>query len=151
MFTAYALGGFISAIYSYAIGPTLVLRNKGNTWKPVVVFAAVFFILGLTLILVSKVSDLSLYSPLFIDAVGISIIGGGVMLLAQHKRLHLLQVCKQDVFVPDALANILLLSVIPFAFYVFGSISLSFVFLWSALLNLTLYLVLSYKKQRAKT
>lgn len=148
MFTAYALGGLISAIYTYAIGPTLVLRNKGNAWKPVVVFAAVFFILGLTLTVVSKVSDLSLYSSLFMDAVGISIIGGAVMLLAQHKRLHILQVCKQDVFVPDALANILLLSSVPFAFYLLGDKSLSFIFLWSALLNFMLYLVLYYKKQQ---
>lgn len=150
-FTAYALGGLVSAIYTYALGPTLALQNKSNIWKTVVAFSASFSLFGVTLILASRVIDLSLYPPLFIDAVGISIIGGGVMLLAQHKRIHLLQVCQQDVFVPDALANILFLSAIPFAFYIFGDTSVRFYFLWSALLNLMFYWVLSHKKQSIKT
>ena len=148
IFTAYALGGLVSAVYTYALGPTMISRNKGNVGMILAVFSGVFSLFGLALIVVSRVIGLSLYSPLFVEAVGFSIIGGGVMLVAQHQRLHLLQTCKQDVFVPDALANILFLSSIPFVFYVFGETSLGLFFLWSALLNLMFYTVLFLKQQR---
>lgn len=147
MFTAYALGGLVSAIYTYAIGPSIMFRNENNAGKIVFIFSVIFTLLGVALILIFRIIDHGFYSPLFIDAVGISIVGGGVMLIAQYKRLHILQRCKQDVFVPDALANILFLATIPFLYYLVGGGALSFLFLWSSMLNLAFYFVLYHKKR----
>jgi hypothetical protein len=150
VFTAYALGGVISSLYTYAIGPTLMFRNEGNNYNAL--FGAVFTccLLGVTLILFTAMWEVNVYPPLFLMTLGFSLIGGGVMLLAQRYRLHLLQINKKDVFIPDALANILLISSIPFAYYLFTETSLTFFYLWSAILNYMFYLVLSYKEQRIK-
>jgi len=47
--------------------------------------------------------------------------------------------------VPDALANILLISSIPFAFFLFGKMSFSVLFLWSSILHLMFYVPLGIK------
>ena len=117
MFTAYALGGVVSSLYTYALGPTLILHEKGTSWKGLMLFFAFCLLLGSIVILSAFFLVLEIYSPLFLYAIGYSIIGGGIMLLAQHQRLYFLQVCKKDVFVPDTLANILLIASMPFAYY----------------------------------
>jgi len=62
------------------------------------------------------------------------------MILAQRRRLYLLQVLKCDVFVPDALANILLITSVPYIYYLIGETSFTIFFLWSAVLNCLFYL-----------
>ena len=71
------------------------------------------------------------------------------MLVAQQQRLYLLQLRKKDVFVPDALANILLIASIPFAYFLFGAPSVVLFYLWSATLHLLFYVPLSYKSRIA--
>ena len=145
VFTAYALGGVISAIYANVIGPTLILKNENKAEKIALGFSIAFITIGLALALCSKFVVYEFFSSLFMDAVGISVIGGGVMLVAQYKRLYIIQKLKRVVFVPDALANIFFLSSVPFLFYLFGNESLNFFFLLSALLNLMLYHVVIFK------
>jgi hypothetical protein len=139
MFTAYALGGVMSSLYTYAIGPSLVLREK--TFNPKAMFFIVTFcvFLGISIILTNFLLEVKSFSPVFIYGIGYSLIGGGVMILAQHKRLYILQVYKLDVFVPDALVNILITASVPFAYYLLGDISLALFFLWAAVLNFIFY------------
>ena len=143
MFAAYALGGIMSSVYVYALGPTLVMKNSQGSQKPLFLSVLFCVISGLLVILFGMFLDIEFYEPMFINAVGISLIGGGVMILAQKQRLLILQVFKNDVFVPDALTNILLIGSIPFAFFVFGRESIAFFFLWSAILAFTFYMPLS--------
>ena len=145
IFTAYALGGLASSIYIYVIGPTIISKNKNKSEKIVLRSSVALIAAGLALALVSRFVEQNLFSSLFVDAVIFSIVGGGVMLLAQHKKLHIIHIFDKDVFIPDTLSNILFLSSVPFVFYYFGSGSLSFLFLWSALLNLMLYSVATMK------
>jgi len=86
---------------------------------------------------------------MFMYAIGFSLIGGGVMILAQRQRLYISQVCNKDVFVPDAQSNILLIGSIPFAYYVFGMEVVATYFLWSAVLSFVFYIPL-FSKVRAK-
>tara|TARA_R110001583_G_C5671425_1_gene411188 strand:- start:14524 stop:15645 length:1122 start_codon:yes stop_codon:yes gene_type:complete len=145
MFTAYALGGIVSALYTYALGPTLLLRGK-NSNSPIYFFTLLSILVGGGVCLSVLLLDGEL-SSLFVYAIGFSLMGGGIMLLAQRKRMYLLQVAKNDVFVPDALINILITLSIPFAYYAVGQVSLTFFFLWAAILNLLFYSTLSFKSR----
>ncbi len=142
MFTAYALGGVLSSLYVYAIGPSLMLRAQGDNIRPLYYFSIFCMLLGLLTIVSVWMWHLHLSEPVFVYSIGFSLVGGGVMLLAQRHRLKILQCYKRDVFVPDAISNILLICSIPFAFYLFGEISLALFFLWSALLHLVFYALL---------
>lgn len=147
MFAAYAIGGVIASLYTYAIGPTLMHRKNADDKN--ILFVVVIFSIcsGVLIILSTLFLDINLYSPLFLYGIGYSLIGGGVMLVAQRQRLYFLQISKKDVFVPDALVNILLISSIPFLYYVFGENSFATFFLWSAVLNGVFYILLAYKNR----
>jgi hypothetical protein len=146
MFTAYALGGVVSALYTYALGPTLLLRgNNSNT--PIYLFTLLSILMGGGVCLSALLLGVEFYSSLFIYATGFSLMGGGIMLLAQRKRMYLLQIAKNDVFVPDALVNILITLSIPFSYYAVGQASFTVFFLWSAMLNLLFYSTLSFKSR----
>lgn len=145
MFAAYALGGVLSSLYVYAIGPTLVLRKTYDSQKLIFLIVSICVALGLLVNLSALFGNVTFYTPIFVHAIGFSLIGGGVMILAQRQRLYILQVCKKDVFVPDALSNILLIASIPFAYFIIGIESLTLFFLWSAILAYLFYLPLSYK------
>ena len=91
LFTAFAIGGLASAIYTYALGPTLLLKEKGGIKSKLIFFSAIFALIGLILVFFSEQGGLSLHSAVFSQMIGISIVGGGIMLLAQHIRLQILQ------------------------------------------------------------
>jgi len=137
MFTAYALGGVLSSLYVYAFGPSLMLSDSRQT--PLYASIAVCLVIAAIVISAHFALDLMLYSEYFLLAIGFSFIGGGIMILAQRQRLYILQNQNRDVFVPDAASNILLISSIPFAFFLFGDLSFTVFFLWSALLHLLFY------------
>jgi hypothetical protein len=145
MFSAYAIGGVVSSLYVYALGPTLVLRNQHGNSGTLYMIVAGCFLLGALSIASALFWQQSIYEPIFVYAIGYSLIGGGVMILAQRQRLYILQVHNQDVFVPDALSNILLVGSIPFAYYLVGVEIVPAFFLISAILAFLFYIPLSYK------
>jgi hypothetical protein len=145
MFSAYAIGGVLSSLYVYALGPTLVLRNQHGNSGTLYMIVAGCFLLGALSIASALFWQQSIYEPIFVYAIGYSLIGGGVMILAQRQRLYILQVHNQDVFVPDALSNILLVGSIPFAYYLVGVEIVPAFFLISAILAFLFYIPLSYK------
>jgi len=149
VFTAYALGGVISSVYTYAIGPTLVLKSGVRKNNVMLLMVSICIFLGGALVLApASIWSEEFYSPFFMHGIGFSLMGGGIMLLAQQQRLYLLQVYEKDVFVPDALINILIISSIPFAYYIFGDWAFTVFFLWSAILNFLFYISLGIKVAR---
>ena len=146
MFTAYAIGGVVSSVYVYALGPSLVLRNEYHDKKGILLFVCGCFFLGTVAILSALFWENPLYAPIFLYAIGFSLMGGGVMILAQRQRLHILQVFNKDVFVPDALSNILFIGSIPFAYYLIGVNVVSILFLWSAFLAFIFYIPFAYRR-----
>jgi len=149
MFTAYAIGGVVSTLYTFALGPSLVREEGSGKIKALFVPVIICILVGLLVVSSTLLFDLNLYSPKFLLAIGFSLIGGGVMLIAQQQRLYLLQLRKKDVFVPDALANILLIASIPFAYFLFGAPSVVLFYLWAATLHLLFYVPLAYKSASA--
>ena len=151
LFAAYAIGGMINSIYTYALGPSLALHNEKagvarsrGLGRYVV---AGLCIIGLAILAVVEVSE-NIDDPLLFRAIGFSLIGGGIMILAQHRRITILQLEKSSVFVQDVFANILIVATVPFVFYLFGQDVLSGLFLWSAILTYGIYMLPSIVQRR---
>lgn len=140
MFSAYAIGGVVSALYTYAVGPSLILQDRPRHLKSLFFIVTFCVVSGILIILTKESWSATIYSPIFLSGLGYSIVGGGLMILAQRKRLYLLQVCKCDVFVPDAIVNILLTISVPYIYFLIGETAFIYFFLWSAILNFLFYL-----------
>ena len=149
LFSAFAIGGILGAIFTQALGPTLV-RYEGDSghsghllrWVNLLVWGSLF--VGLLLIGGALLRpELLLWTGkggFFWLAVGCSLMGGAIMVKAQRVRLRLLQNSEtQDAFGSDMLANILLIGCIPFLYYSLGVSSLAGLYLLSALLSLVFY------------
>ena len=152
LFSAYAVGGMVCSLFTQALGPSLVSigaseasrRMRQLTWAAVVALVSIG-----TAVLVLTPPGFGPGSGLLVTAAGFSLIGGGIMTLAQMKRIIMLQVENRSVFVPDVLANILLIATVPFAFYLLRDDGLVVLFLWSAILNGVFYYLTAASFRRA--
>jgi hypothetical protein len=149
LFSAFALGGILGAVFSQALGPTMVRQERSATGpnRMLNLFSLMLVLVALAgcvlLALVWSVPHLLAWtqkSQLFWLAVGCSLVGGVVMVLAQRIRLRILQDgVGGDVFGSDMLANILLVVSIPFVFYGLGVTALALLYLLGALLSWVFY------------
>lgn len=149
LFTAFAVGGILGAVFTQALGPTLV-RNEvgsqriGRANRLLRLTSWLSCSLGLLLISVVALMPSALEwaqkSSLFWSAVGCSLVGSVVMVRAQFVRLRILQDASgKDVFGSDMLANILLVICVPFFYYWLGVASLAVLYLCGAGLSLMFY------------
>jgi hypothetical protein len=149
LFSAFALGGILGAVFTQALGPTLV-RNESEAGRSSPMLGWVNLLVGGSLFVGLLVTGVAVLRPelllwtgkegLFWLAVGCSLMGGAVMVVAQRVRLRLLQNCEiQDAFGSDMLANILLVGCIPFLYYGLGASSLAGLYLLGAVLSLVFY------------
>ncbi len=148
LFTAFAIGGLLGSVFAQAIGPSLALRDsdrKGagfSRWLLLTLAAAAVAGFGIYVAATTTSPFIGMTgkSILFWQAVGASLIGGAVMVLAQQFRLRLLQHhADHDVFGPDVLSNILIVAAVPYVFFLLGINSLAFLYLLSAVLALVFY------------
>ncbi len=147
LFSAYAIGGLVSSLYMHAFGPSILLRNSTGDLRRIIAFVLLWVAAGAAVIVVVISMRVTCCSLTLLYGIGFSLVGGGVMLLAQRQRLYILQVSRKDVFVTDAMANIILITSVPLAYFVFGKEVLVGLFLWSALLNGFFYLSVIYKER----
>ena len=155
LFTAFAIGGILGSVFAAGLGPSLVLHEQQTgqkhmpSWLRDILILAVLSGLALTLMayFAPGLSALSGKEPLFWQAVGLSLVGGVVMVLAQRQRLRDLQNgTEDDVFAPDVLANILIVAIVPFTFFTFGQDSLSWLYLCNAIVALIFYWMADSKR-----
>ncbi|MEW9902629.1 hypothetical protein [Pseudomonas putida] len=149
LFSAFALGGILGTVFSQALGPTMVRQERqgsgaGRLQKLFSLMLLAMALVGLLLAasawVVPHWFEWTHKSQLFWLAVGCSLVGGVVMVLAQRIRLRILQHQEGgDVFGSDILANLLLVSCIPFLFYGLGVQALSLLYLIGALLSWVFY------------
>lgn len=149
LFAAFALGGIMGAVFSQALGATMV-RNEASLKNSR--FRKVFNILLLAMTLAGITLAFAIWhvpellawtskSHVFWMAVSCSLVGGTVMVLAQQLRLQLLQNrAGCDVFGSDVLANLLLVGCVPLLFFGMGEIYLASLYLVGAVLSLVFYL-----------
>lgn len=154
LYTAFAIGGMLGSVFATAIGPSLVLHEQrtGSRAFPIwlKVSLALATVVGASLYVISLQGSSMLAwtakSDFFWQAVGLSLVGGVVMVFAQRERLRVLQGGhERDVFAPDVLVNILIVAILPFAYYVAGSNWLPGLYLLNAVLALVLYFVAMHR------
>lgn len=149
LFTAFAIGGIFGSIFANAIGATIVFNEEKSGIKNFPWYINIglfcFAIFGLVIFVVSSLdrypSLLEFKSPFFHQALGLSMIGGVIMIFAQKFRFRLLHGdSEHDVFGPDILINIGLIASIPFAYFIFGKPVLTGLYFYSAFLALIFYM-----------
>ena len=142
LFSAFAIGGMINSFYVYAIGPTLVSKDRPDSSRTEKKITLALFISLISSGLITCGLGYSIddNSSLFIFATGMSLVGSAFMLLAQRYRIHIIQNIKVNTFVPDVIINILIISSIPFIFYSFGKFWLASLVLWNSVLTLIFYI-----------
>lgn len=155
LFTAFAIGGVLGSVFAMGLGPSLVLHEQrtGQRQMPTWLGGALILamIAGISLALVSHFApDLEMFSvkdAFFWQAIGLSLVGGVMMVLAQRHRLRDLQNgTEDDVFAPDVLANISIVAIIPIIFLAFGRIGLSWLYLLNAMIALVFYGMTDFKR-----
>lgn len=146
LYTAFSIGGLIGSVFATAIGPSMVLHEQrigirySPLWLRITLLAAAT--LGVVLVGASLMwsSGWFLKTAFFWQAAGLSLVGGVVMVFAQRERLRLLQGDKDDdVFAPDVLLNILIVTFVPFVFFLAGPGWLGTVYLFNAMLAMAIY------------
>lgn len=140
LFTAFAIGGMLSSIYTYVVGPSLILKETRKTRR--ILYSVLFSCAasGVAIILLSDAISTTIgNSVLFCQALGFSMLGSAIMIVSQRKRIILLQLKQESVFVPDVLSNLLIVAVVPLIYYIAGSSVLSVLFLCSACLTYLFY------------
>ncbi len=147
LFSAYAIGGVVSALYIQAFGPSIILQSSASDFRKTFAFALLWVIAGVTMLSVMSLMAIGLSSSMLLYGIGVSMIGGGLMVLAQRQKLYILQLLKKDVFVVDSLANMILLMSVPLAYFMFGESFLVSMFLWSAIINCFFYMAVTYKER----
>lgn len=142
LFTAFAFGGLVPTIYGQALAPSLARRFAGGGLpRRYLAVPVVMLVAGLGLAWLTHTHPRLPWSlggsTLFWTAVGLSIAGGAIMIMAASIRARLIHAGKgHDVFGPDLLANALIATCVPFVFHVLGTKALSALYLLSALLSL---------------
>jgi hypothetical protein len=148
LYAAFAIGGVAGSVFASGVGPSLVLHEAhlGEGYFPHIMkmVLGLWFVGGATLFLSSRFWFEALRwtnkSDLFWGAVGLSMIGGVVMVFGQRIRLRLLQLYDdRDVYGPDLLSNVIVLVSIPYLYYVLGKDALMALYLVSAIVGLLFY------------
>lgn len=149
LFSAFALGGILGAVFSQALGPSMVRQEQAAVKSSRLVRLFNLMLVGLLLLGVALgvfvwslpgVLAWTQKSDFFWMAVACSLVGGAVMVQAQRIRLRIIQgEGSGDVFGSDLLANVLLVASIPFLYYGLGAWALVALYLLSGLLSLFFY------------
>lgn len=148
LYTAFAIGSLLGAIYGHAIGPTLALHEArtGSSAAPLWIKIPLVLVAmsGTGIYLVAELEpqwlELTGKTGFFWAATGASLIGSVIMIIAWRIRLRMLQHhANGDVFGPDVLINILIVASVPYVFFLAGADALASLFLLSATLSLVFY------------
>lgn len=148
LFTAFAIGGLTGSIFANALGASITFHEQQSGARHFPLFLRIALygsLVGGAVIFVSAVVEWPILvmtgkSYFFWQSVGLSLVGGVVMVYAQRIRFRLLQNDEEhDVFGPDVMMNVLFLATVPFAFYLLGRESMAGLYLLSAVLAYIFY------------
>lgn len=149
LFAAFVIGGIIPTIYNSSIGPSLALRASGSASKDLAYRAMQWlvpgmFIFGFAVFFFSmnypEMANLFRKDHHFWTAVGLSLSGGAIMMIALHRRIMMLQrEMNVEIFGSDVLSNILIVVSVPYFYYLLGERSLEGLYVFNAVLTLCFY------------
>lgn len=148
LFVAFAIGSFFGSAFANVLGPSLMRvqqsAEKGKLPRWVRMAFGVVLMSGTLIFIVSQHAYMLLAwagkSKMFWSAVGLSLVGGVVMILAQRTRVHLLHNHKnQNLFGPDVLLNVVMIAFIPLAYIIISPNALITLYLFNAILAYLFY------------
>ncbi len=149
LFTAFSIGSFSGSMFANVLGPSMSLHEirTGRAYFPTIlklilvamsVAGAMIFAAA---IVNARIFEVSPRSMLFWEGLGLSLIGGAVMVLAQRIRLRLLRLDNGvDVFGPDMFAHGLLIMATACLYLTRGVAGLGALYLVNAVLLYLFYL-----------
>lgn len=148
LYTAFAIGSLMGSIFVNALGPSLAYADSTNgtnvlpRWLTMML--ASIFLFGLVLFVAAEINMAMLLalnkSFFFWSAIGLSLMGGPIMLIAQRFRIDMLQLHgDRDVMGPDLVSNLVIISFVPFAFYFFGANVLKTLYFFNAMVAMVIY------------
>ncbi len=148
LYTAFALGSFVGSVFANVLGPSLLWHQtrtgqRSGSWLHRGVLPAMVLLGAAILLLAVNLHGATLLGrpPAFWEAMGLSLMGGAVMLVAQRLRLGLLQdAAGSSVFGADMMINLLLLVAVPLCYTLFGADGLTGLYALNAALCLVFYL-----------
>lgn len=148
LFTAFALGGIIGSVYAQVLGPSVVLyedRQKKSffSWQIRIILGLTITI-GIVLFVLSQMNAYGLIvtmkSYFFWGSIGASLVGGVIMVYAQHIRFRFLQLRgDNNLFGPDLLMNLIMIAGVPYLYYIAGRDSLMTLYMINAMLAYVFY------------
>ncbi len=147
LFTAFVLGSFAATLFANVLGPTLALsrsRNAGARYGRFVAAAALGMGAGGAAIagasLAAGLADWLGRPGYFWLALGLSLLGGAIMVGAQSIRLRLFDERRGEVlFGPDVLRNTAAIIAAPSLYFLVGPAALAGLYLLTALLTVFAY------------
>jgi glycosyltransferase involved in cell wall biosynthesis len=148
LFTAFAIGSFPGSLFANVLGPSIALHEERTrrSYLPKALWLALLAYLagGLAILaaaaLLPQALDWEASSRLFWAAVGISLLGGAIMLIAQRFRVRLLTAGAGDaVFAADVLMYMSLIAAVPALYATGRPEALAALYLLNALLALAFY------------
>lgn len=158
LFTAFAIGGIFGSVFANALGVSVVFNESKSGVKKFPTYVSLVLglsaLMGLLIFLGAWfelwVGMLAIKSQFFYMALGLSMIGGVLMVYAQRLRFQLLQKdAEHDMFGPDVLINLLIIAAVPLIAYTAGKENLLVLYFLSAILCLTFYLSAKYERPMA--
>ena len=148
MYTAFAIGGIFTSIFVQGFGQSLTLhQQRSNNYSIPNWLRIGLWLIALSGVLIVGAAQLPTNQPIlfgkaaiFWQALGLSLIGGLVMLWAHLIRLRNIQHgSHRDIFAADALVNMLIVLFVPGVYFLFGQNGFSFLYLCSGILSLLVY------------
>ncbi len=148
LFAAFAIGSFLGSMYANVLGASASLHEErgGGAYFAGTLRAALAACIGTGLLILGLAwmrADLLAQthkSLLFWWAAGWSLVGGGIMLVAQRVRLRLIaQSHGERVFGPDVLIHVCLIMAVPALFATGSANGLAALYLLNAILALVFY------------
>lgn len=129
LFSAVSIGSFAGTLYANVAGPTLLKKGLALQGK-FILFPILWGATGIVLSLLAVNDD-------FTQALGLSLIGGAIMLFAQQNRLLLIK--NENILRADLLMHMVLYCAIPAFYYGLGKEWLKSYYLINALLAFVFY------------
>lgn len=146
LFTAFALGGFIATLFANVLGPTIALHRArtGRKGPDRAAIAGSLLLAGAGGLALAAAafapSEILVRPALFWVALGLSLVGGGIMIQALLIRLRLFdEKLGELLFGPDVLRNLSLILVALAAYRLIGPKAMAGLYLMDATLTLAFY------------
>ncbi|HVY06720.1 MAG TPA: hypothetical protein VHB46_12155 [Burkholderiales bacterium] len=139
LFSAFAMGSFVGSFFANIVGPSLLV-GRDKLQGPIVYLLWAWAAVG---------GVLAAMPHFYWRAVGLSIVGGAVMILAQCSRIRLMRT--QDTLGPDLISHLMLVFCVPYFYFQWGQDGMAALYLANAGLLYVFYRGGELKVNRNRT